>query len=100
MRENSKRTGGKKALSGQSVSEKKCADGAWLRLFFLSSVDRKTDPLVIVLFKTRVPDTEEVKKRNTRGRRLNGAKFKSKHGSFNVNFVECELRMRRLGAAG
>lgn len=58
--------------------------------FFLSSVDRKTDPLVIVLFKTRA----------RRGRRLNGAKLKSQHGSFNANFVECELRMRRLGEAG
>lgn len=58
--------------------------------FFLSSVDRKTDPLVIVLLKTRA----------RRGRRLNGAKLKSQHGSFNANFVERELRMRRLGEAG
>lgn len=50
--------GGGGPLSGQSVSEKKCADGAWLGLFFLSSVDRKTDPLVIVLFKSRAPDAE------------------------------------------
>lgn len=57
-RERIQRGRGGGALSGQSVSEKKCADGAWLGLFFLSSVDRKTDPLVIVLFKSRALDAE------------------------------------------
>lgn len=63
-----RKTGGKKAQSGQSVCQIKCAGGAWLSLFCFFITGQKN-----VSVENRMPGYK-IEDKNTRRRRLNGAK--------------------------